>query len=195
MDYKELAEDALKSAQTLKSISSKIDFYATAITDLLELDKKNERIIQAAENALEQSEKYYDQMVDALAATDSAELEETKQKLKAAEKQIEAFSMFALGNTVTVSGNREVITFCGVSCDEAMERVTDYPQLKMRLERAEKALSKLQSILYDPLIIEQNGVLRPVKRTSRQDVYKTVLAAQAAAGITGRWFPKWMKEE
>lgn len=115
--------------------------------------------------------------------------------LSTLQAEIEAFSMFALGNTVTVSGNREVITFCGVSCDEAMERVTDYPQLKMRLERAEKALSKLQSILYNPLIIEQNGILRPVKGTSRQDVYKTVLAAQAAAGITGRWFPKWMKEE
>lgn len=64
-----------------------------------------------------------------------------------------------------------------------------------RAEKAEKALRKVQSILYDPLIVEENGVLRPVKRTSRQDVYKTVLLAQKSAGITGRWFPEWMKEE
>lgn len=38
---------------------------------------------------LEQKEKYYDQMVDALAATDSAELAETKRKLEAAEARAE----------------------------------------------------------------------------------------------------------
>lgn len=52
---------------------------ATAITDLLAR-------AEAAEVELEQKEKYYGQMVDALAATDSMELTEAKKKLKEAEE-------------------------------------------------------------------------------------------------------------
>lgn len=50
----------------------------TAITDLLSR-------AEAAEAELEQKKGYYHQMVDALAAVDSRELEEAKEKLKAAE--------------------------------------------------------------------------------------------------------------
>lgn len=35
MDYNELAKDVLQSAQTIKSISGRLEFYAAAITDLL----------------------------------------------------------------------------------------------------------------------------------------------------------------
>ena len=44
---------------------------------------------EAAEAELEQKEKYYGQMVDALAATDSLELTEAKRKLDAAERRCE----------------------------------------------------------------------------------------------------------
>ena len=80
-------------------------------------------------------------------------------------------------------------------CEEADHLKDLLKEAEARAEKAEKALRKVQSTLYEPLIIEENGVLRPVKRTSRQDVYKTVLLAQKSVGITGRWFPEWMKEE
>lgn len=60
------------------NIVSMCEDAATAITDLL--DRADE-----AEYELEQRKGYYDQMVDALAAVDSKELEEAKKKLKAAE--------------------------------------------------------------------------------------------------------------
>ena len=58
----------------------------SAITDLLAR-------AEAAEAELEQKEKYYCQMFDALAATDSMELTETKKKLKAAEARAEKADM------------------------------------------------------------------------------------------------------
>lgn len=67
-----------------------------------------------------------------------------------------------------------------------------------RNEEAEKTLERVRQILSDPLIINdpQNPkILRPVKRTSRQDVYTTLLKAQKAAGISDRWFPEeWNKK-
>lgn len=69
---------------------------------------------------------------------------------------------------------------------------------KKRNEEAEKTLERVRQILSDPLIINdpQNPkMLRPVKRTSRQDVYTTLLKAQKAAGISDRWFPEeWNKK-
>lgn len=54
----------------------------TAITDLLAR-------AEAAEAQIEEKEKYYAQMVDALAANDSEELKETKGKLKEVEERAE----------------------------------------------------------------------------------------------------------
>lgn len=55
---------------------------AQAITDLLAR-------AEAAEAQIEEKEKYYDQMVDAVAANDSEELKETKEKLKEVEDRAE----------------------------------------------------------------------------------------------------------
>lgn len=65
----------------------------------------------------------------------------------------------------------------------------------VKLIEAKKQLEKVRRILSDPLIVcGENNTLRPVKRTSRQDVYTTVLKAQKAAGVMGRWFPKEWEE-
>lgn len=80
-------------------------------------------------------------------------------------------------------------------CEFCMKECPKEKSIREKLKQADEALRRVQSILNEPLIIEENGVLRPVKRTSRQDVYKAILAAQKAAGVTGRWFPEWMKEE
>lgn len=53
-----------------------------SITDLL-------ASAEAAEAQIEEKEKYYAQMVDALAANDSEELKETKEKLKEVEERAE----------------------------------------------------------------------------------------------------------
>lgn len=66
-----------------------------------------------------------------------------------------------------------------------------------RAQAAAQALLRVQRVLYDPLIIQQEidgkPTLRPVKNTSRQDVYRTVLLAQRAVKIPYRWFPVWAK--
>lgn len=73
-----------------------------------------------------------------------------------------------------------------------------------RAREAENALEKVGRILCNPLIVEQvvNGkpTLRPVKDTSRQDVYRTVLLAQAAIKINyrripKRLYPEWVSRE
>ena len=50
MDYNELAKDALQSAQTIKSISGRLEFYAAAITDLLARAEAAEARAEKAEN-------------------------------------------------------------------------------------------------------------------------------------------------
>ena len=52
-------------------------------------------------------------------------------------------------------------------------------------------LNMVALVLSDPLIIMGEHGLRPVKRTSRQDVYKACLKAQMALGLQYRWFPEW----
>lgn len=59
--------------------------------------------------------------------------------------------------------------------------------LRERLNRVYRALS-------DPLIIMGEHGLRPVKGTSRQDVYKACLKAQMALGLKNRWFPDWRQD-
>lgn len=56
MYYKELAEDALKSAKTLKSVAGRIEFYAASITDLLAR-------AEAAEARAEKAERERDEAV------------------------------------------------------------------------------------------------------------------------------------
>lgn len=56
--------------------------------------------------------------------------------------------------------------------------------LRERLNPVYRALS-------DPLIIMGEHGLRPVKGTSRQDVYKACLKAQMALGLKNRWFTDW----
>ena len=50
-------------------------------------------------------------------------------------------------------------------------------------------------MLLDPVIVAngKNGELRPIKRTSRQDVYHTLLRAQEIMKIPHRWFP-WKRD-
>ena len=92
---------------------------------------------------LDEKEKYYDQMIDALSATDSAELEQVKEDWSTA-----------------VNG----------------------------LVLMQKKLNKVYRMLYDPLIIVDGGHLRPVKNTSRQQVYKKLVDLQVEMGIN-RGFP------
>lgn len=52
----------------------------------------------------------------------------------------------------------------------------------------QKKLDKVYCMLYDPLIIVDGGHLRPVKNTSRQQVYKKLIDLQVEMGIN-RGFP------
>ena len=64
-----------------------------------------------------------------------------------------------------------------------------------KLKTNEERYNRIYHLLLDPLIVAngKNGELRPVKRTSRQDVYHTLLRAQEIMGIPYRWFP-WKKD-
>ena len=62
-----------------------------------------------------------------------------------------------------------------------------------RAKKAEAKLEEIRRILYRPLIVadmDDPNKLIPIQNTSKQDVYTTVLKAQKAAGVLGRWFPE-----
>lgn len=89
--------------------------------------------------------------------------------------------------------------------DNTIDKLLNYGFMEEgRAREAENALEKVSRILCNPLIVEQvvNGkpTLRPVKDTSRQDVYRTVLLAQAAIKINyrripKRLYPEWVSRE
>lgn len=82
MDYKE--QIAYLRYLEQKSQHIEASAFARAARSIADLLARAE----TAEAAIEEKEKYYGQMVDALAATDSAELKETKEKLKEAEAKV-----------------------------------------------------------------------------------------------------------
>lgn len=53
------------------------------------------------------------------------------------------------------------------------------------------ALTTVIKAMQRVLIIKDGDTYRPVKGTSRQDVYKACLKAQMALGMKNRWFPDW----
>ena len=85
---------------------------------------------------------------------------------------------------------------------EQIRDLTDAPKLRAELEQVkedwstavnglvlmQKKLNKVYRMLYDPLIIVDGGHLRPVKNTSRQQVYKKLVDLQVEMGIN-RGFP------
>ena len=80
--------------------------------------------------------------------------------------------------------------------DEKRALLGDYEAAEIeRLKAENKALrtrlDMVALVLSEPLIIMGEHGLRPVKRTSRQDVYKACLKAQMALGLQYRWFPEW----
>lgn len=79
---------------------------------------------------------------DLLARAEAAEARAEK-----AEKQLEALLTVILGKPIMATGQREVITFCGVPVDEAMDRVVDYPILKEKLEKAERCIDAIEDDL------------------------------------------------
>ena len=64
-----------------------------------------------------------------------------------------------------------------------------------RLKKVEERHMRLYHLLLDPVIVAngKNGELRPIKRTSRQEVYHTLLRAQEIMKIPHRWFP-WKRD-
>ena len=140
MDIEKLIEQLRTDSLYADKASLEImDLCMAAATALSTLQAENEKL--RAE--LDEKEKYYDQMIDALSATDSAELEQVKEDWSTA-----------------VNG----------------------------LVLMQKKLNKVYRMLYDPLIIVDGGHLRPVKNTSRQQVYKKLVDLQVEMGIN-RGFP------
>ena len=81
-------------------------------------------------------------ITDLLSRAEAAEARAEK-----AEKQLEALSTVILGEPIMTTGQREVITFCGIQVDEAMGRVVDYPILKEKLEKAERCIDAIEDDL------------------------------------------------
>lgn len=74
MDYKELAEDALKSAKTLKSVAGRMEFYAAAITDLLARAEAAEARAEKAERERDKYKLFFDDVVVKPDCNDCADL-------------------------------------------------------------------------------------------------------------------------
>lgn len=75
------------------------------------------------------------------------------------------------------------------------KEIEDLQAENEKLKTKEERYNRIYHLLLDPLIVAngKNGELRPIKRTSRQDVYHTLLRAQEIMGIPYRWFP-WKKD-
>ena len=75
------------------------------------------------------------------------------------------------------------------------KEIEDLQTENEKLKTKEERYNRIYHLLLDPLIVAngKNGELRPIKRTSRQDVYHTLLRAQEIMGIPYRWFP-WKKD-
>jgi|WetSurMetagenome_2_1015567.scaffolds.fasta_scaffold21493_6 hypothetical protein len=96
--------------------------------------------------------------------------------------------------------NRDVepknyIEHCGFGLDRAIKLVLEAPAAESE-ESAIDRLQKARGIISDPLIIaDNNGRLRPVKRTTRKQIYEIVLKLQYFLGVKNRWFPsEWERE-
>lgn len=134
MDYKKLIQELKKPM--LVDGSYLVDHFrqdaATAITYLL----------ARAENA-ESQVKMFDMANKAL----KNKIEAAEARAEKAEKQLEALSTVILGKPIMTTGQREVITFCGIQVDEAMDRVVDYPILKEKLEKAKRCIDAIEDAL------------------------------------------------
>ena len=78
-----------------------------------------------------------------------------------------------------------IATVCGVS--------TDWLLGLSEVKNLDATLRRLHSLLYDPLLIpDQNNphTLRPVKGTTRREIYEKLLKAQFILGVIPRWYPE-----
>ena len=78
-----------------------------------------------------------------------------------------------------------IATVCGVS--------TDWLLGLSEIKSPDATLQRLLSLLYDPLIIPDSNhanSLRPVKGTTRKEIYEKLLKAQFILGVQSRWYPE-----
>lgn len=136
-----------------------------------------------------QLNRFFDQILDALIRAENSEkeiewknfaIEAAGRCLAEAEKQIEYC--------------REKCEKSGGICQVEMGRRKAAEQkskelearaksAEERAENAEKKLENLKSILGRPRLFEKNGVIYPIKSTSRKDVYKAMVEAKKAAEL------------
>ena len=137
MDYKEQIEQAKHAAEKWRSsnpivgvgnlrVDLMVDDLTRSITDLLAR-------AEAAEARAEKAEENFSKSVDALKHEREFAAKE-REKRENAEKHLKALSAFALGRPIMITGQRDVISFCGIPVEEAMQRVLDYPKLKKTLK-------------------------------------------------------------
>ena len=70
-----------------------------------------------------------------------------RERAEKAEKKLKSLSTVVFGKPIMTTGQREVITFCGVPVEEAMGRVVDYPILEEKLEKAERCIGAIEDDL------------------------------------------------
>lgn len=165
MDYKKLIKECATKAELYRLqdavwLSTHMKQCETAITDLLaraeaaerERDEAvHDRMVMEQKTAelvarAERAEENFSKAVDAIKSEREFAAQE-REKREMAEKQLEALLTVILGKPIMATGQREVITFCGVPVDEAMDRVVDYPILKEKLEKAERCIDAIEEDL------------------------------------------------
>lgn len=92
---------------------------------------------------------------------------EANDRAEKVEKQLKALSMFALGRPVMMTGQREVISFCGIPVDEAMDWILDYPKLKRKLEKSNKLVQEIEKALGDDFSLDRLRELVEADRDGR----------------------------
>lgn len=144
MDYKEQARQAKRAAIQWRKDNPVVGFGDLRV-DLMALDL-SDSILELL-NRVESIEKQRDEARrDCAVAEENHHIEfqlrkKADSRAKAAEKQLDALSRVIFGKPIMDSGQREVISFCGVPVDEAMDWIADYPILKGKLEKAEREIN------------------------------------------------------
>lgn len=109
---------------------------------------------EAAEAELQRKEKYYDHMVDALAATDSAELAETKKKLEAAKARCATLERTVKGyQDELIPGYRELTEVAGRETGDGENYKADWVNAEDDLPKyGQQVLVWCRSKMYKPHI-------------------------------------------
>lgn len=170
MNYKEQVEQAKRTAIQWRKDNPVVGCGDLRV-DLMALDL-SDSIMELLDRVEKLEAQRDESRRDCAVAEENYRLEKRRRKeandrAEKVEKQLKALSMFALGRPVMMTGQREVISFCGIPVDEAMDWILDYPKLKRKLEKSNKLVQEIEKALGDDFSLDRLRELAEADRDGR----------------------------